>query len=629
MTISKQTPLLQVKDLSISFALHGVKTEVLSHVTFDITAGETLALVGESGSGKSVTANAIMGLLPKSATITHGQILFNTTANATAPQYLDLAQQNPDGKTMRDIRGGSIAMVFQEPMTALSPVHRIGDQISEALFLHRPMSQKEGLSITKEVLRQVGFQDPERALRRYPFELSGGLRQRAVIAMAIICHPTLLIADEPTTALDVTLQAKILHLLKSLRDELQMSMLMITHDLGVVANTADEVVVMYHGRILEKAPREAIFNRPQHPYLKALMHAVPDMEMDPNFRLSSIHDSSHHLGPMLRPHVENDDAVGQPLLSIQHLSKSYTQTERHWLQHKVVEPVRAVQDLSLTIKRGECLGLVGESGCGKSTLLKMLMKAVTPDKGKLLYHSADKPALDILSLEGEALLRYRRKAQLVFQDPFSALSPRMSVYDILREPLQIHDIGSEPEQSELAIELMRMVGLDPRMLNRYPHSFSGGQRQRIGIARALALQPELLICDEPVSALDVSVQAQVLNLLQDLKQELGLTLFFISHNLAVVNYIADRIAVMCQGRLVEIAPRETLFKRPMHPYTQTLIAAVPHTDLNKPLAFQQLKATGGANPADWPAPFGYKNDTAPALQEVEPGHYVRCHKSTL
>jgi len=456
----------------------------------------------------------------------------------------------------------------------------------------------------------------------YPFELSGGLRQRAMIAMAMICHPALMIADEPTTALDVTIQARILKLVTELQVELGMALLLITHDLGVVANMADNVVVMYHGKVMEAGPLGELFNNPQHDYLKALMHAVPRFDLKPGERLVPVREIHSEMGVLIRkPKSGQQDEPGSAHLELRNLSKTYHLHGSGWGK-SVAREIRAVDDVSFDVSRGECFGLVGESGCGKTTLSKMIMRAITPDHGDVIYHDSEQ-MIDVQALNRDDLLGFRRKMQFIFQDPYSALNPRMTVFDILREPLVVHRLGDLDYQREMAIELMRLVGLDPRFLNRYPHSFSGGQRQRIGIARALALQPDLIICDEPVSALDVSIQAQVLNLLKDLQQELGLTYVFISHNLAVIHYIANRIAVMCQGRIVELAPREVLFANPLHPYTQALLSAVPHPELSQPLSFEAITESTASEPTQWAFPFTIEGHQPTDFICVEEGHYVR------
>jgi peptide/nickel transport system ATP-binding protein len=445
--------------------------------------------------------------------------------------------------------------------------------------------------------------------------------------MALICRPALLIADEPTTALDVTIQAQILKQVRDLQNELGMAVLMITHDLGVVANIAEEVIVMYHGQVMESGTLEDVFRKAEHPYLKALLRAVPRFEMARDERLvplREIETATGHLLAKKEPWPEDADAAG-PLLQVEHLTKSFAIRDAGLFGGSSQNEVLAVDDVSFSVRHGECLGLVGESGCGKTTLSKMIMRALSPDSGRIGFN--DRGTMqDVLSLTGPDLKAYRRKVQFVFQDPFGSLNPRMTVYDIIGEPLIIHGIGDDRSRRETVMELMALVGLDVRALSRYPHSFSGGQRQRIGIARALALRPELLICDEPVSALDVSIQAQILNLLRDLQEQLGLTYLFISHNLAVVDYIADRIAVMCRGRLVELAPREVLFRQPIHPYTRALLAAVPYPDPARKLDFAKLEEGRASEPEAWPVPFTINIDAQPTLIDVGEGHYVRAHK---
>jgi peptide/nickel transport system ATP-binding protein len=614
------THLIDVRELSLEFDVRGMRVPVLDRVSFRIRPGTTVALVGESGSGKSVTAQAMMGILPRNGRITGGEILLADPKGGSAP--VDLAKLDPDGPGFRRIRGRRISMIFQEPMLSLSPVHTVGDQVSEALFLHHQVDKAEGMRQTADMLGLVGFPDPVRALRMYPFELSGGLRQRAMIAMALICRPALLVADEPTTALDVTIQAQILALVAELKQKLGMAVLLITHDLGVVANLADEVVVLYRGRVMESGTVADIYRAPGHPYLQALMRAVPHFDMKEGERLQPVREIDHQAGPLVRAHEPWRDGAGQVQLSVQDVTRTFS-TRKAGLFGGQSHAVRAVADVSLEVRHGECFGLVGESGCGKTTLSKMIMRAITPDSGRIVYNDRGTP-IDVAAAGAAELLRFRRRVQYIFQDPMGSLSPRMTVFDILREPLIIHEVGDADYQAEMVKELMRLVGLDPRFLSRYPHSFSGGQRQRIGIARALALKPDMLLCDEPVSALDVSIQAQVLNLLQDLKTELGLTYLFISHNLAVVDYIADEIAVMCKGRIVEVAPREILFRNPVHPYTRGLLAAVPYPDLARRLDLAAVMEGASRDPAEWRAPFAWTADDAGVLHDLGSGHRVRA-----
>ena len=615
---------LEVSGLQVDFRLYGQGVlRVVDGVSFRVPHGKTVALVGESGSGKSVISQSVMRILPTVARISGGEIRFR--ADPRDVQGVDITALAPDSAEMRKIRGGRISMIFQEPMTSLSPLHTVGDQVGEAVRLHRDATRAEARALAAEMLERVGFPKPVKALDSYPFELSGGLRQRAMIAMALVCRPSLLIADEPTTALDVTIQAQILKLIRDLQAELRMAVLLITHDLGVVANMADEVVVVYHGRLMERGALRDIYSDPRHPYLKALMRAVPRIGLDRGERLTPIREVERSSRKYVRtgPDGAPAGATDEPLLTVRGLSKTYALRSSTWFGPTDEAPVRALDGVSFDIRRGECLGLVGESGCGKTTVSKILMRVVEPDAGAVTYHESG-GSFSLFDLEGDALTRFRRKAQYVFQDPVSSLNPRMTVFDIISEPLVIHRIGDRVERAAIVQELMDHVGLDPRFLSRYPHSFSGGQRQRIGIARALALNPELIICDEPVSALDVSVQAQVLNLLKDLQSELGLTYLFISHNLAVVDYMADRIAVMCAGHLVEVAPRERLFENPVHPYTRALLAAVPRTDPSVRLDLGALMEGKVSNPADWPEPFTDGGDRRPTLVEVAPGHAVRA-----
>jgi len=523
---------------------------------------------------------------------------------------------------MRTLRGGSMSLIFQEPMVSLSALHTIGNQISEALFLHREVGHKQGMEITRDMLEMVGFNQPERALTLYPFELSGGMRQRAMIAMALICHPSLLIADEPTTALDVTIQAQILKLIRSLQGKLNMAVLMITHDLGVVANVAEEVVVLYHGEVMERGSVEQIFATPKHVYTRALLKAVPNFDMEPGERLTPLREIKAEIGTFLSAKKARvQQSHPEHILKVQNITKSFGARSNAWSLVSNPPKIKAVNNVSFDLFRGECLGLVGESGSGKSTLGKLIAHAIQPDSGSIEYID-DQGKYQVESMGEEELFAYRRKIQYMFQDPVGSLNPSMTLFDIIREPMVIHKLGNLDYQMETCSELMRLVGLDPRHLRRYPHSFSGGQRQRIGIARALALQPDLLICDEPVSALDVSIQAQVLNLMKDLQNELGLSYLFISHNLAVVDYIADRIAVMYRGSFVELAPRESLFQQPTHPYTQALLQAIPVADLDKLLDFDKIADPARGAPVSWPAPYEEIAGQDNQLFEIAPGHLV-------
>jgi peptide/nickel transport system ATP-binding protein len=512
-------------------------------------------------------------------------------------------------------------------MSSLSPVHSIGNQVEESLRIHAlgaGMSRKELRAATEETLELVGFPNPHRAYDMYPFEMSGGLRQRAMIAMALICRPALLIADEPTTALDVTVQAQILKLLKELQAKLGMAVLLITHDLGVVANLADEVVVVYDGKVVEAGPVDDIFREPGHEYLRALLNAAPHFDMAPDHRLTALRGGKRGAVKVKKDEAKRSQPADRPLLAISGLSKVY-QLRRGSIFGGEAKVIRAVDNVGFTIRRGECLGLVGESGSGKTTVSKILTRAITPDTGSVIFDDGEHQT-DVLGLNERDLKDFRPRLQMVFQDPVSSLSPRMTIGDILREPMQIHRQGSRSGQMERAKELLTSVELGANALNRYPHSFSGGQRQRIGIARALAMHPDLLILDEPVSALDVSVQAQVLNLLKDLQAEMGLTYLFIAHNLAVVKYMAERVAVMAAGRIVEIGPSQSIFDAPAHPYTRALLKAVPFADLDRPLELDELVLKGSSDPRNWPDAF--RGDMADlAAIELGGGHQVLARQT--
>lgn len=625
--MTERHDLLRAEDLSVSFPFYGGRIEAIRNFSLRISPGKVTALVGESGSGKSVFGRTIMDIESASAQI-GGRVLFNDPASSEGP--IDLLALPHDGRKIRSIRGNRIGMIFQEPMVSFSPLHTIGNQIEEALKTHTILSPGERHERVIEMLGLVGFSKPNKVFGMYPFELSGGMRQRAMIAMALICRPALLIADEPTTALDVTIQAQILKLLKDLQSRFDMAMLLITHDLGVVANLADEVVVVYRGEVMEAGPVADIFRAPKHPYLKGLMAAVPHFDMQPGERLKPLRDIDVDGGRMLaKKKAAAEPASAHPrsdvLLSVRNISKSFAARRSGFFGLGTPEKTLAVNDVSFDILRGESLGLVGESGCGKTTLSKILMRGLTADAGSVTFNGADGP-VDVLHADGQDLRALRRKVQMVFQDPVSSLSPRMTVRNIIAEPLQIHEKGDAEKRTRIVEALTTAIGLDRSALSRYPHSFSGGQRQRIGIARALALGPELLICDEPVSALDVSIQAQILNLLKDLKKELGLTYLFISHNLAVVNYMADRVAVMYAGRIVEIGPVDAIMRSPVHPYTRKLLAAVPYPDLDRPLDY----ATVGSalKRPKWDAPFDDEEQPESlAHADLGGGHLVLARRS--
>jgi peptide/nickel transport system ATP-binding protein len=607
--------ILSVRDLAVDFTGEAGIVHALRDVNFDLYRGRTLAIVGESGSGKSVTVQAVMGLLPKNARITRGEIIFR---DPLRQDLVDITTLPRNGDEMRDIRGGRIAMIFQEPMTSLSPLHTIGSQIAEAARIHRQADARQSRDMAVDLLAKVGFQHPQQQVVAYPFELSGGMRQRAMIAMALMCQPAILIADEPTTALDVTTQANILSLMKGLQSQFDMGILLITHDLGVVANVADDVAVMYRGEIMERGDVEAIFRHARHPYLKGLMRCVPKVVGKPEDRLTPLRDAvpSEPPAETMKPLANR----GTKVLEVQNVSKTFFKRGGPF---SAGFRVAALTKVSLSVERGETLGIVGESGSGKTTLSKIIMGAMKPDEGRVLYDDGSGPR-DIATFEGAELTAYRRAVQFVFQDPFSSLNPRMTVHDILSEPLVVHGVGDAASRHKRVIELCSLVGIDRRALSRYPHSFSGGQRQRIGIARALALEPSVLLCDEPTSALDVSVQAQILNLLKDLQAELGLSLLFVSHNLAVIHYLAKDVAVMCRGHVVEQGPSAEVFASPRHPYTKALLAAVPSADLDHLLDFEKIAGDGVTLPSSWPMPFTIRADgPRPDMVEAAPGHFVR------
>jgi peptide/nickel transport system ATP-binding protein len=559
--------LLEVRDLRVSFGAH----EAVRGLSFDIAEGETLALVGESGCGKSATALSLMRLVPTPGRVT-GSLRFD------GRELLDLP-----AREIRAIRGRQISMIFQEPMTSLNPVLSIGAQIVETLRQHESLSKAAAWKRAVELLELVQIPEPQRRVFDFPHELSGGQRQRVMIAMAVACRPRLLIADEPTTALDVTIQAHILDLLDGLRRELSMSLLLITHDLGIVARHADRVAVMLAGEKVEEAPVARLFTQPQHPYTRGLLGASLNLADDLHYRGWKLPEIRHGIGEDGKPSfavvprsvrtghfVADADptqrvaAVSEvPLLALQDVRIDYPQ--RHGKT-----TLRAVDGVSLQIARGETVGLVGESGCGKSTLSKAILRLVPTAGGEIRLRGTDLVPL------GERELRpLRRHVQMVFQDPYASLNPRRTVAEILDTVLVVNGIGNAQQRRSRIATMLDRVGLPSSALGRFPHEFSGGQRQRIGIARALVLEPDLLICDEPVSALDVSIQAQILNLLVDLKRDLGLAYLFISHDLSVVRYIADRVHVMQAGRIVESGHHRDIWRAPQHPYTRTLLDAIP------------------------------------------------------
>ncbi len=559
-------PLLEIKNLTVDFHTEEASVRAVNDVSFSIPKGKTIGLVGESGSGKSVTSLCTMGLLSSPpGKITGGQILFEGQDLLKLPE-----------NEMRKIRGNRISMIFQEPMTSLNPVFTVGYQIVEALQLHQKMGKKEAWEKTVDLFQEVGIPDPKKRVTAYPHEMSGGQRQRVMIAMAIACKPDLLIADEPTTALDVTIQKQILELLDRLQSQYDMSMLFITHDLGVIGDIADEVIVMYKGNLVEQGSAENLFRNPQHPYTKGLLACRPSLEKDYN-RLATVSDFMDADG---KEKVFDEGALGirgerpletkdKVLLEIKNIKKYYP-LKTGWFGG-VQEYVKAVDDVSLSVHKGRTLGLVGESGCGKTTLGRTVLRLIEPTGGQILYDGTD-----VTGLDKTAMRKMRRKLQIIFQDPYASLNPRMTVGAAIVEPMTIHGLGeNKKDRLDKAASLMEKVGLETRFLNRYPHEFSGGQRQRICIARALAVEPEFIICDESVSALDVSIQAQILNLLLDLQEELGLTYIFISHDLAVVKFISDELAVMNQGKIVEMAKASEIYRNPQNDYTKRLLDSIP------------------------------------------------------
>lgn len=588
------TALLTVEGLTIGF---GNAAPVVDDVSFSVHQGETLALVGESGSGKTLSCRAAMRILPAAAKVRSASAVLNG-ANGSI-ELMDLSERQ-----MCRIRGNRISMIFQEPMRSLSPLHRIGNQVIEVLRLHGTAKGQGARKRVMETFEQVGFNDPERIYDSYPFELSGGMRQRAMIAMAIAGKPDLLIADEPTTALDVTTQAQVLGLIKEIQNDTGMAVILVTHDLGVVANMADSVTVMNRGRVVEAGPAPLVLEDPRHDYTKALFAAAPKI-----------------------PETSEDKALEVSrdyILEMRNVSKTYTLKGKAPWQPK--EHVYAVRGIEFGVERGKTLAVVGESGSGKTTCARMALGAELADPGAEILFRPEKgaEAINLQDLDGKARLAFQRKAQMVFQDPYSTLNPRMRVKDALCEPMEIHGIGSQSERMDRAAEMLRWVGLSENMLTRYPHAFSGGQRQRLSIARALMLGPTFLVCDEPTSALDVSVQEQVLQLLEEIRDRLNLSYLFISHDLAVVARIADEVAVMREGLVVEQGPPEALFYNPKHPYTKALLAAQPEPDINRPINLK-IVAQGAGEPGTWPEAFRFDDRTVPPLTETGPGHKVRCY----
>jgi len=602
---------IEVSDLSVSFANEQRTVHAVRKLSFHVDAGETLAIVGESGSGKSVSSLALMRLVEQGGGRLGSGSMWLTRRNG---ERLDLASASQS--QMRSLRGADLAMVFQEPMTSLNPVFTVGEQIAESIRLHQGLSRQAALAEALRMLDLVRIPEARNVLGRHPHQLSGGMRQRVVIAMALACKPTLLIADEPTTALDVTIQAQILALIQQLQRELAMAVIFITHDMGVVAEIADRVLVMYRGDKVEEGDCASLFANPKQPYTQALLAAVP--------RLGAMHgqDLPARFAVPGAPQPEGGEGAAAntvrsdlpPVLKVQDLVTRFPLASG--LLGRVSRQVHAVEQLSFELKAGETLSLVGESGCGKSTTGRSLARLLEFNSGKV-----EVAGRDIASLKGRALQALRRDIQFVFQDPFASLDPRLTVGYSVMEPMLLHKLATPKEAQERVRWLLGKVGLPADAAHRYPHEFSGGQRQRVAIARALALNPKVVIADEAVSALDVSIRAQIINLMLDLQQEFGVAFLFISHDMAVVERISHRVAVMYLGQIVEIGPRRAVFENPQHAYTKRLLAAVPVADPARRSAVRELMAD------EIPSPIRAVGDApqvAP-LHEVAPGHFVARH----
>jgi glutathione transport system ATP-binding protein len=598
---------LSVRDLSIQFHQQGDTLDAVRNLSFDVDRGETLAIVGESGSGKSVTSLALMRLVEQGG----GNIVSGSMPlRRRNGEVLDLARAHSG--TLRRVRGADMAMIFQEPMTSLNPVFPVGEQIAESLRLHQAMDHRAAKQAALQMLDLVRIPEAKDVLNRYPHQLSGGMRQRVMIAMALSCKPALLIADEPTTALDVTIQAQILQLIRVLQQEMQMGVIFITHDMGVVAEIADRVLVMRQGELVEQGPVRELFAAPQQPYTQALLAAVPKLgsmatqDFPAKFPLPNGADNG---GPQ-----DTVPPGAAPILRVENLVTRFDL--RSGILNRVTRQVHAVENVSFDLYPGETLGLVGESGCGKSTTGRSLLKLVDSQRGTITFDGRQ-----INQLKGPALQHLRRDIQFIFQDPYASLDPRLTVGFSIMEPLLVHNVARGKAAQERVAWLLERVGLKPEHAHRYPHEFSGGQRQRICIARALALNPKVVIADESVSALDVSIQAQIVNLLLDLQREFGIAFLFISHDMAVVERISHRVAVMYLGQIVEIGPRRAVFDNPQHAYTRKLMAAVPvadpaHAHKRQPLLVDEI-----------PSPIRALGDepvTAPLVQ-VGPGHFVARH----
>jgi len=548
-------PVLEVQDLYVSFPTRAGLVRAVDGISFSLARGRTTCVVGESGSGKSVTARSILQIVDTPGRITGGKILFHRPEGT-----VDLASLNPRGRPIREFRGGDIAMVFQEPMSSLSPVHKVGDQVGEALGLHLGLSRKQARARAVELLAQVEIPDPQKAVDRYTFEFSGGMRQRVMIAMALACDPAVLIADEPTTALDVTTQAEILDLIGRLQADRGMTVMFITHDMGVVAEIAHDVVVMERGKVRESGPVRELFAAPRDPYTRMLLGNVTKLERPSEIRLG-------RTPPPVPP---------APILRIEDLSMIFP--IKKGLMRRTIGEVRAVDGVSLEVRPGETLGVVGESGSGKTTLGRCILRVVDPTGGAIHYRRADGSSVDLATAKGEDLRTARCEIRMVFQDPFASLNPRMTVAQIVAEPLLVNGLARGAELRDRVSALLERVGIEPAWAERYPHAFSGGQRQRIGIARALALQPRVIVADEATAALDVSLRARMLDLLLELQDELNLAYVFISHDISVIRYMCDRVAVMHRGKVVESGEATQVCDNPSHAYTKALLSAVPVPD---------------------------------------------------
>ncbi|MDP9900213.1 dipeptide ABC transporter ATP-binding protein [Variovorax ginsengisoli] len=603
---------LAVEDLTVRFSTSERVVDAVRNLSFHVERGETLAIVGESGSGKSVTSLALMRLVEYGGgRIVNGRMAFRRRNG----QVLDLARA-PDA-TMRGIRGADIAMIFQEPMTSLNPVFTAGDQIAEAIAIHQNKDRAAARAEALRMLELVRIPEAKNVLDRFPHQLSGGMRQRVMIAMALSCKPSLLIADEPTTALDVTIQAQILQLIRELQTEMQMGVLFITHDMGVVAEVADRVLVMYRGDKVEADTATQVFADPRHPYTRALLSAVPQLgamrgtDLPAKFELLRVDGDAAPVAAMPQDTVR----AGQPpILRVKDLVTRFDL--RSGILGRVTRRVHAVEKLSFDLHAGETLALVGESGCGKSTTGRSLLRLVESQRGVIEFNGRN-----ILELPKKDVQALRRDIQFIFQDPFASLDPRVTVGYSIMEPLLVHGIASGDEAQARVRWLLEKVGLPADHAQRYPHEFSGGQRQRIAIARALALNPKVVVADESVSALDVSIQAQIVNLLLDLQRELGVAFLFISHDMAVVERVSHRVAVMYLGQIVEIGPRRAIFENPQHDYTKRLMAAVPVADPTRRHIGRTLQKGEIPSPVH---PVGYEPDVQP-LVEVGPGHFVARH----